>query len=223
MSQVLHGTAHDLVAETGIPVGGLTVADLFERYGPMPLSRVVFDPLPGTATEGDVERINERHDRLVELEDGILLEKALGAYESYVASVLVFLLGGFVREKDLGRMVGADGMAKLAPQLIRVPDVAFYSWERLPRDFRPGQAFFNKSPELAIEVISPGNTKKEMNRKLGDYFTAGVRLVWYVYPITREVHVYTAVDRCVVVGAIGTLDGGDVLPGFSLQVAQIFK
>ena len=227
MSQVLHDSASDFAdaphsTASGQPVAGLTVADLFERYGPLPLSRIRFFPGAGTATEADVLRLHERHDRLFELEDGILVEKTVGFNESALAFLLGRLVGNFVADRDLGRMFGADGIVRLAAGLLRIPDVGFVSWQRLPNRHSPS-AVLEVAPDLAIEVISPSNTRQEMNRKLTDYFAAGVRLVWYVYPLTREVHVYTAVDRCVVVGVDGTLDGGDVLPGFSLQVAQIFK
>ncbi len=220
MSQVLHSTADHPQAEAP---AGLTVADLFERYGPLPLWRIRHNPSFGEASEDDVVRWHDEHKRLFELEDGILVEKTVGAYEAGVAATILILLGGFTREKNLGRSIGADGMARLAPGLVRVPDVSFYSWSRMPPNFQPGLPFFTLAPDLAIEVISPSNTRREMDRKLIDYFTAGVRLVWYVYPVTREIHVYTAADQCTVVGVDGKLDGGDVLPGFSLEVAQIFK
>lgn len=222
MSQVLYPAIDEPIAESA-SCADLTLADLLERYGPLPLSRIRHGLSFGEASEADVVWLHEKHDRLFELEDGILVEKTMGAYESFLASSIVILLGGFARERNLGRIIGPDGMALLAPGLIRVPDVAFYSWSRMPPDFQPGLAFFTLPPDLAIEIISRGNTRQEMDRKLRDYFAAGVRLVWYVYPLPREVHVYTAPDRCQVVGIDGKLDGGDVLPGFSLEVAQIFK
>ena len=78
------------------------------------------------------------------------------------------------------------------------------------------------APDLAVEVISRDNTREEMDRKLSDYFAAGVRLVWYVYPATREVRVYASPEKYVTLGAQDTLDGGDVLPGFQLPLATFF-
>ena len=77
-------------------------------------------------------------------------------------------------------------------------------------------------PDLVVEILSKGNTPKEMKRKLGEYFKAGVRLVWYVDPSKRTVTVYTAVDRSTVLHEDDTLDGGDVLPGFSLSIRDWF-
>ena len=73
-----------------------------------------------------------------------------------------------------------------------------------------------------MEVISRGNTCEEMQRKLIDYFAAGVRLVWYVYPGTREVRVYESPEKYVNRSTHETLDGGDVLPGFQLSLAKLF-
>jgi Uma2 family endonuclease len=78
------------------------------------------------------------------------------------------------------------------------------------------------APHLAVEVLSPHNTKAEMNRKLVEYFDRGVQLVWYVDPRTRTVAVYTSPRRPKTLSESQTLDGGTVLPGFSVPVAQIF-
>lgn len=199
-----------------------TAADLVHRFGPIPLSRVRHDPAPGTATEQDVIFIHDRENRLYELVENTLLEKAVGTYESYLAAVLVRMLGSFAAEHDLGIVLGADGMLRLAPGLVRIPDVSFISWDRIADRRIPDQPIADFVPDLAIEVISPGNTREEMKRKLGEYFDAGVRLVWYIYPRPREVHVYTAAEDCQVLSQDETLDAGDVLPGFSVLIATVF-
>jgi Uma2 family endonuclease len=73
-----------------------------------------------------------------------------------------------------------------------------------------------------VEILGPGNTREEMDRKLRDYFSAGVRLVWYVDPAARNVRVYTAADKVEVLDQSRSLNGGDVLPGFSLPVQELF-
>jgi Uma2 family endonuclease len=73
-----------------------------------------------------------------------------------------------------------------------------------------------------VEVLSKGNTPKEIQRKLKEYFLAGTRLVWVVDPRQRHVRVYTAPDRFVVLTEADTLDGGDVLPGFQLPLRELF-
>ncbi len=199
-----------------------TVVDLADRFGPIPLCRIRHDPPPGLASEDDVVELHDHEDRLYELIDGILVEKTVGAYESYLAVWLGHLLCTFLQENDLGIVLGADGMMRLSPGLVRIPDVSFISWERLPDRKVPRTPFFDLAPDLAVEVISKSNTRKEMDRKLADYFAAAVRQVWYVYPDAREVHVYTSPEQFTVLGEQDTLTGGDVLPDFSLNLQQFF-
>ena len=103
-----------------------------------------------------------------------------------------------------------------------MPDVAFISWDRFPDQKRPREAILPVPPDLAVEVLSPSNTKAELSRKLRDYFDAGTRLVWYLDPPTRQMRVYTSPEECVIVDENGTVDGGDVLPGFSLSLGELF-
>ena len=199
----------------------MTVADLLERFGPMAAGRIRTNPPPGTATEQDVIDLEVRESRLCELVDGVLVEKTVGYYESYLAVRLVYFLAGFVDRHRLGIVVGADGMTRLAPGLVRIPDASFIVWDRLPGRRVPRAPIADLVPDLAVEVISPSNTSREMERKLQDYLTAGVRLVWYVLPAPQEVHVYTA-ERHDVLTIDQELAGGDVLPGFALPLRQLF-
>lgn len=199
-------------------LGRQTVADLLERLGGIPARRVRLRPTPGTATEQDVIEIQDREDRLCELVDGVLVEKVMGFQESIEALLLASSLMNYLRAHDLGKVTGADGMMKLFPGLVRIPDVAFISWERYPKGKRRRGEVPAVVPDLAVEILSKGNTRKEMARKLTEYFRAGVRLVWYVDPKTRTAKVYTSPSQFVVLGEDDSLDGGDVLPGFRLPI-----
>ena len=201
---------------------GLTVADLLDRFGPMPAGRIRTNPPPGTATEQDVIDIEARESRLCELVDGVLVEKTVGYYESHLAVQLIYFLAGFVRRHRLGVVAGEAGMMRLSAGLVRIPDVSFISWERLPGRRVPRQPIADLAPDLAVEVVSPGNTAREMDRKLQEYLTAGTRLVWYVLPVPQEVHVYTG-ERHDVVTIDQELSGGDVLPGFTLPLRRLFE
>ena len=205
-----------------VSTSSMTVADLAERFGSIPAQRIRTDPTPGSATEQDVIDIEARESRLCELVDGVLVEKPLGYYESYLAVRLIILIGTFVERHGLGVVAGADGMMRLAPGLVRIPDVSFVSWERLPGRRVPRVPIADLAPDLAVEVISPSNTAREMERKLQEYFVAGVRLVWYVHPEPQEIHVYTA-ERHDVLTIDQELSGGDVLPGFALPLRQLFE
>lgn len=199
-----------------------TVADLFERFGPIPFRRIRQFPAPGTGTEKDVIDLRDRERRLFELVDGVLVEKAVGVQESYLAILIAALLGEFAVRGDLGMVLGADGMARLAPGLVRIPDVSFISWDRLPGRQVPFAPILEVAPDLAVEVLSPSNTPQEMERKLLEYFEAGVRHVWYVDPAPRTVRVFTAPAQCLVLGEDQAIDGHPVLPGLSIPIRPLF-
>ena len=102
------------------------------------------------------------------------------------------------------------------------PDVSFICWERFPDAKAPKAAIYSVAPDLAVEILSEGNTPQEMARKLREYFQAGVRLVWYIEPQSRTARAYTAEHDWTEISANGLLLGGDVLPGFELPLAQLF-
>lgn len=201
----------------------LTVADLLERLGGIPASRVRLHPAPGTAREEDVVWAHAHEDRLCELVDGVLVEKAMGYFESRLAVVLGYLLETFLERHPLGIVAGEAGMMRITHRQVRIPDVSFVSWDRLPGGHVPREPIPDLVPDLAVEILSEGNTAAEMKRKVAEYFAAGARLVWLVYPDARAVEVFKSPGRSIRLGVTGTLDGGRVLPGFSLSVREWFN
>jgi Uma2 family endonuclease len=200
-----------------------TLADLLEQLGGVSPARVLVNPPVGTATEQHVLDLHARFGRLFELVDGALVEKAMGFRESALAMLLGQFLGIFVRARNLGLVTGESGMMRLFQGLIRIPDVAFVSWGRVPGGRMPTQPVPHLAPDLAVEVLSEGNTPAEMLRKRREYFEAGVRLVWVVAPDARTVAVYTAPEQpSAVLREHETLTGGDVLPGFTLGLRELF-
>jgi Uma2 family endonuclease len=202
--------------------GYQTIEDMLEALGGIAPSRVLLHPSPGSATEADLVAFNDRKISICELVDGALVEKGMGYSESDLALVLAGYLRAFVVPRNLGLISGADGMMRLLPGLVRVPDLAFASWDRIPGRRRPAGAVAGFAPDLAIEVLSRSNTQAEMARKRREYFEAGVRLVWEIDLPTRTVAVYDAPERSTVLDATQILDGGDVLPGFALPLADLF-
>jgi Uma2 family endonuclease len=200
-----------------------TVADLYRRFGPIPFERIRQNPPPGCGTVDDVVRLNDHEDRLYELVDGILVEKTVGFEESRIAMRIGRLLGNVVEPQNLGVITGEGGTLKLDLNLVRIPDVCFVSWERLPGGEMPDEPVPLLIPDLVVEVISRSNTRKEMEEKLREYFEKGVRLVWFVRPKSRVVDVYTAPDQFSRLTAAMRLDGGEVLPGFSVLVGELFE
>jgi len=201
----------------------VTVSDLLRQLGDIPPERVRLQPPPGTATEADVVAVHSREDRLCELVDGVLVEKTMEYYESYIAATLIRRLGNFVVAHDLGIVAGADGMMRLAPGLVRIPDVSFVSWENPSGRRLPRQAIPDLVPDLAVEVLSEGNTPREMARKLDEYFALGVHLVWLVNPMIESTEVYTSRNQSTMLDTSATLEGGVILPGFTVPLSALFR
>src|ERR1700733_1495338 len=105
-------------------------AELVQRLGNIPLERIRFTPPPGTATMRDLRAAMSRSDRLYELVDGTLVEKAMGFSESFLAGQVLSDINVFARQHDLGIPVGADGTVRLLKGLVRIPDVAFFCWDK---------------------------------------------------------------------------------------------
>src|SRR5687768_11102124 len=129
-----------------------SLADVLAKLGDIDPRRVRAYPPIGTATEADLLRIHAREDRLYELVDGILVEKVMSFPESALACDLIRILGNFVSSRKLGFLTGPDGTVRLMPKLVRIPDVAFISWDQLPTRERPSAPIPDLAPALAVEV-----------------------------------------------------------------------
>jgi len=186
------------------------------------LHRIRIHPSPGTATVQDVLDLEQREGKLFELVEGVLVEKAVGFIESGLAGFLLGVLNAFVLPRNLGIVTGEAGTVELMPGLVRIPDVAFTRWERLPGRRYPTAPIPRLAPNLAVEVLSQSNTPGEMAAKRQDYFTAGVELVWEIDPDLRTVAVYTSTTQVTSLTAADTLEGGSVLPGFTLPLQELF-
>ncbi|HEX5166832.1 MAG TPA: Uma2 family endonuclease [Thermomicrobiales bacterium] len=159
-----------------------------------------------------------------ELVRGELVRLPMSAHQSSrIAIRIANRIGPFVEAGNLGNIAGADGAYIFArdPYTVRIPDLSFVRAERLP----PPDAwvkFLELAPDLAVEVVSPSDSANEIQDKVNEYLDVGVRLIWVVYPIQHTITVYSADRIGRVLTDADTLDGGDVLPGFSLPVAEIF-
>jgi len=201
--------------------GWLTLADVLRDLGVSP-KRIRMKPAPGKATEADLIRIRTHEKRIYELVYGVLVEKIMGAPQACITAVLVCEVGLFVQRNDLGFIMTPDGPTRLLEGLVRIPDLSFFSWDRMPSKEYPTTPIAGVIPNLAAEVLSPGNTRAEMARKLKEYFLAGVELAWVVDPYKRTVAVYAAPDRVTTLTEKQALDGGHVLPGFTMPVKDLF-
>jgi Uma2 family endonuclease len=195
-------------------------AQWLAALGDIPLDRVIFDPPPGTATEADLLRLVEGKKRLCELIDGTLVEKAMGYWEGVIAAIVIRILGDYVRSRGLGQVSGADSTMRMRAGNVRLPDVGFTSKERLPTTLA---AIPTLSPDLAVEVLSPGNTAAEIKQKLAEYFESGTRLAWVIDPVSRTIAVYVQPGTSRVYEESESLTADPVLPGLTLSVAEVFE
>lgn len=200
-----------------------TLADLVKRLGDIPINRIRLYPAPGTATVADLLDDPGDDYKMCELVEGTLVEKPMGFYESMLAVVLGQLLRNFLDQHDLGIIAGEEGPLRLSPGLVRKPDVTFIAWERLPNEELPAEPIPDLAPDLAVEVLSASNTKREIDRKLQEYFAAGTRLAWVLDPKRRTVRVHTSATEFRTLSENDTLDGGEVLPGFQLPIRDWFE
>ena len=201
-----------------------TFADVLDRLGGIPPDRVLLSPPPGTATEADLIAARLGPQRwLCELVGGVLVErKRMSFREGVLATKLGAALYGHAADNDLGVVAGADAQVRFRVGLIRIPDVCFVPWSRIPGDEIPDEAVATIIPTLAVEVLSKSNSVREIGLKLADYFGNGVRLAWVIEPTLQTAKVYTSATRFKQLDPDGVLDGGRVLPGFKLSLAELF-
>jgi len=198
----------------------LTVADLVDRFGPIPLSRIHWEPLPGTATEEDYFAQLPTC-KVLELIDGVLVEKPMGYEEGRLTMRLGFLLMLFIEGHDLGECVGPDGMLTMSTDNIRLPDVSFMAKGRAPKD--RSKAAPRISPNLCVRSLSPGNTSREIERKIEEYFASGVDVVWVIDPKSKTAVVYRNGKVVETIDSTGMLKGEGPLEGFELKLADLLR
>ncbi|CAG0950643.1 hypothetical protein PLCT2_00170 [Planctomycetaceae bacterium] len=167
--------------------------------------------------------LNLKDSKFLELVEGRIIPVTPSGDEAGELALWIgYLLMGFVMTNDLGTVAGADTGFRIArnPDTVRSPDVSFITKARL----RPHTGkFFEGAPDLAVEVISPSNTSTEMQEKIDQFFAPGARLIWLVYPGQRLVVVHYPGGTSKTFREDMTLEGGEVLPGFSLPVHEVFK
>ena len=159
-----------------------------------------------------------------ELVAGELVEApAAGALNGLIAALVYELLRAFVRERDLG-LAFTDGVGYILdrdPDLLRIPDVSFIAWARVPEEGVP-EGFWPGTPDLAVEVVSPHDRADDVHDKVREYLESGTGLVWVLWPKRRSVTAHTPDGVTREFNPDDELLGGDVLPGFRVRVAELF-
>jgi Uma2 family endonuclease len=159
-----------------------------------------------------------------ELVKGELRKMSPSGWEHGVIVVNVtVLLAPYVKANKLGVCSGAETGFKIAsdPDTVRAPDLAFVSQDRIPEGGVP-KKFWPGAPDLAVEVLSPGDTRAEVDEKVKDWLQAGARAVWVINPKRRSVSVYSPATDVTRLSEGDELEGGEVVPGFRCKVSEIF-
>lgn len=146
-----------------------------------------------------------------------------GFVHGEIAGNVFGILWSFVRKNRLGVLYAAETgfILQQNPDTVRAPDVAFVTHERAAQQKRK-TGYFQGAPDLAVEVISPSEILDDVENKLIDYLEAGTKVVWLVYPRTQTITIYRSLTDVRILTINDDLDCSDLLPGFSVPVAEIF-
>jgi len=203
------------------PTGIRTLADFLHWLGDVPADRILMRPPPGIANASDVLRLARQERRLCELVSGVLVEKQLGYKEMSVAAALLASLDQHVSAKRLGVVTGPEGAYRLNEHLVRFPAIAFCAAGTYRGDVTPGEAAAGIIPQVVAEITN-GSTPAELDRRIGDYFDAGVKLVWVIQLERRTATAHSSPKKSQAIPASGSLDGGRLIRGFTLPLAKLF-
>jgi len=160
-----------------------------------------------------------------EILDGKIVEcPPMSKFAAGITLRLAARLLSFVESRDLGRLE-SEALFQLPEPFdrSRKPDVMFFSYDRWPKNSfedRVADAWV-AVPDLAVEVVSPNDKADDLMEKVREYFLSGVRLVWVVYPRWGTVHVFDSFTKVRGLDRTDILDGGDILPGFTLPLATL--
>jgi Uma2 family endonuclease len=179
------------------------------------------DTSPRTLSAAEFEQyasLPENADRRLELIAGEVIEMVSDFQASRIAALILAHILMHVLSRQLGYVTGADGGYIVGNDRF-IPDVAYISNSRFRQG--PSPAWCPVAPDLAVEVLSPGNAEPEMRLKVVSYLRAGT-LVWVVDPVRHIVEIYATDQPPRLATTADTLTGGDVLPGFSLAISEIF-
>ena len=173
-------------------------------------------------TADELERMPDDDSVRTELDEGELITMpSTGLEHGYFETPIASILDQHVRKHRLGRVYSGEAGFRLGVATVRAPDVAFIRQDRL--EALHGKGFAKGAPDLAVEIFSSSDSIRQLMRKVKQYFAAGCHTVWIVYPDQREVHVLDAAgaDHLLTIG--DTLEAPELLPGFSVPVAEFFE
>lgn len=141
----------------------------------------------------------------------------------FICTELSFALNAHVKREKLGAIFDSSTGFWMENENCRAPDISFVSKEQLRRLKRPANSFFRFAPDLAIEVLSPNNTRPETQERLRDFFSSGTKLAWIIDSEAKSAEICYSLEKRRLVGPNGELHGEEVVPGFRFKLAELFK
>lgn len=168
--------------------------------------------------------LREPNGQAFEFVDGKRREVEMGAEAEFIATLILRILSDYVDDRDLGWVFNSKTSYRCFPHnqsLVRIPDASFVPNGRLPDEKIP-KGFITVHPDLVVEVVSPHDEAEELEKKIADYFKAGVKLIWILYPETRNAIVRRSDRTATEIPPEGSLSGESVIPGFSCPLADVF-
>jgi Uma2 family endonuclease len=176
-------------------------------------------------TESDLQALPE-DGYLHEVVGGVLvMSPKNNAYHGDICAELLTALRYFAKAHTLGAVWDSSTGFWMKNRNCRAPDISFVARQRLVKfGFkRSTKQFFPEAPDLAVEILSPNNTRAEIDERLKDFFSSGSQLAWVIDPESQSVEICHALDKRQLLGSGGFLDGEHLLPGFRYPIADLFK
>jgi Uma2 family endonuclease len=175
-------------------------------------------------TAAELEQMPDVDSVRTELDEGELITMPPASFEhgGYEAEIIV-ILHDYVKRHKLGNVYGSSAGYRLTDDTVREPDVSFVRSARLTSLKSKNKGFANGSPDLAVEIISPSDSIRQLMRKVKQYFAAGTHTVWIVYPDEQEVQVLEATGTDRWLKGDDPIEAPELLPGFSVPISQFFE
>ena len=173
-------------------------------------------------TAAELEQMPDDDSVRTELDEGELITMLPGGEDhAGMAAEIVTILNQFVKSQGLGKVYGSSGGFRLRDDTVRAPDISFVRKERV--DSIKSRGFAKGAPDLAVEILSPSDTFRQMMRKVKQYFAAGTHTVWIVYPDRREVQILEATGMDRLLENDDPIEAPELLPGFSVPISECFE
>jgi Uma2 family endonuclease len=173
-------------------------------------------------TAAELEQMPDDDSVRTELDEGELITMPPAGFEHGCFEIEIgSILRNYVKLHNLGKVFGSSAGFRLKVDTVRAPDVAFVRRERI--DSMKSRGFAKGAPDLAVEILSPYDTFRQMMRKVKQYFAAGTHTVWIVYPDRREVQILEATGTDRLLQNDDLIEAPELLPGFSVPISEFFE